>query len=327
MSTLSTLRSVLWLAGSAGIGMAHAAAQPLPTQFVCDQVFVQTRTLAGEPLRFFTDTGGGTWIKTAAATRAGLGARAADPGPDAPQVVDFPALDPALGIPAVLAEADPRNPALRGLLLVLPTAPAVLTADGMLGQEWFAGRVWEFDYAQHTLRLGQGVSAHVRHSVPLGFPVRPDGRRGSQFPSIQAEVAGTAWAWLLDTGASIQLTPPAREALGLAPDQSACGTSFVTASLFARWQADHPEWRVVAGADAFVGGEPMIEVPEVVIAGHRVGPVWFTRRADRNFHDYMSSMMDTRVEGALGGSLFRYFRMTVDYPAARASFERVTAAD
>jgi hypothetical protein len=30
--------------------------------------------------------------------------------------------------------------------------------------------------------------------------------------------------------------------------------------------------------------------------------------------------MDRRVDGALGGSLLRYFTVTVDYPRARASF-------
>ena len=99
------------------------------------------------------------------------------------------------------------------------------------------------------------------------------------------------------------------------------GTCFITTWLFERWQRRNPDWRVVSDADLSVAGEPMIEVPSVRIAGSEAGPVWFTRRPDRNFHEYMSSMMDRRVEGALGGSLFAYFRITVDYPHARALFE------
>jgi hypothetical protein len=66
----------------------------------------------------------------------------------------------------------------------------------------------------------------------------------------------------------------------------------------------------------------MIEVPEVRIAGQSVGPVWFTQRPDAAFHDFMAQWMDRPVDGALGGSAFRFFRMTVDYPRARASFVR-----
>jgi hypothetical protein len=54
-----------------------------------------------------------------------------------------------------------------------------------------------------------------------------------------------------------------------------------------------------------------------------VGPVWFTRRPDRNFHEYISSMMDARVEGALGGSALHFFRVTVDYPGRVAVFQQI----
>ena len=56
----------------------------------------------------------------------------------------------------------------------------------------------------------------------------------------------------------------------------------------------------------------MIQVPVVYIAGYDVGPVWFTRRADANFHSYLSQWMERRVEGALGGSLLQYFSMVVE---------------
>jgi hypothetical protein len=66
-----------------------------------------------------------------------------------------------------------------------------------------------------------------------------------------------------------------------------------------------------------------IEVPDVVIAGWSAGPVWFTERPDTNFHDFMSSMMDKQVEGALGGNLFDHFVMTVDHAQAKAWFRCV----
>ena len=58
----------------------------------------------------------------------------------------------------------------------------------------------------------------------------------------------------------------------------------------------------------------MIKVPEIQIGSITVGPVWFTRRADENFHDFMSSMMDRKVEGAVGGSLLKYLQVVIDYP-------------
>lgn len=98
-------------------------------------------------------------------------------------------------------------------------------------------------------------------------------------------------------------------------------TSFVTEKLFELWRARHPAWCVIEDADLSVGGQPLIEIPAVEIGSLTVGPVWFTRRPNRNFHEYMSSMMDRRVEGALGGSLLRHFAATVDYPAGRAAFQ------
>ena len=77
---------------------------------------------------------------------------------------------------------------------------------------------------------------------------------------------------------------------------------------------------MLADADETVRGMRMIEVPEVSIAGFRVGPVWFTERPDPNFHQYMSQWMDRRVDGALGGNALRFFRVTVDYPVAVAHF-------
>ena len=66
----------------------------------------------------------------------------------------------------------------------------------------------------------------------------------------------------------------------------------------------------------------MIEVPKIKIAGYTVGPVWFTRRADKNFHEFMSKFMDKQVEGAIGGNALRHFRITIDYPQAKAVFEK-----
>lgn len=72
-------------------------------------------------------------------------------------------------------------------------------------------------------------------------------------------------------------------------------------------------------------GMRLLRVPEMLVAGHRVGPVWFTERPDVNFHEYMANFTDRSVDGVLGGSGLHFFRVTVDYPramAAMAVFER-----
>jgi hypothetical protein len=159
------------------------------------------------------------------------------------------------------------------------------------------------------------------HAIPMGFRVEAGGRRVTHFPSIEATVGGATRPFLFDTGATVSLTEPAVGALGDGgPAERA--TSFVAASTFDRWSERH-DWRVVDDADLGVRGQPMIEVPEVTIAGYTVGPVWFTRRPDANFHEWMSSMMDRRVDGALGGSLLEHFVVTADYPGCRIGFEKV----
>lgn len=319
----SIAAGLLLAAAQAQAGAAPGERQRLPAEFSCDRVHVLPRTLEGETLRLFTDTAGGTWITAATAERLGLPLTRHGDGEESARSVAFPAFAADATIPAVDPASDTRDAAFRGRLVVMPKVPAFLKSEGMLGQEWFGGRVWAFDYAQGTLEVGgPGVEAGA-HTVALGFPLRADGSRATNFPSIRASIDGEELPFLFDTGATIQPSAAAAKAIGLAGAESGCGTGFITASVYARWRQAHPDWPVVESADTTVKGEPMIQVPAVTIAGHTVGPVWFTRRADRNFHEYMSSMMDTRVEGALGGSLFRYFRLTIDYPAARARFERL----
>jgi hypothetical protein len=46
-------------------------------------------------------------------------------------------------------------------------------------------------------------------------------------------------------------------------------------------------------------------------------------RPDRAFHEWMAQWMDRPLDGALGGSALRYFRVLVNYPEGYAAFERV----
>ena len=65
----------------------------------------------------------------------------------------------------------------------------------------------------------------------------------------------------------------------------------------------------------------MIRIPEVVVAGISIGPVWFVRRADANY-TWMSTFMDNPIAASIGGNVFQHWRVTLDYPSAIAYFER-----
>jgi hypothetical protein len=290
----------------------------LPVQYNEDRFYVQPVTVDGAVLNFFTDTGGGLFIYKKAVERLGLKATKIDEevGEDL-YVVDLPAFKPGAAIPA---------PQSGQLPVYSPGAKEPdFGFDGMLGQEWFAGRVWTFDYPRKRLSYSMPAGDiqnknDTEHSVGLGFKTDESGRRVLNFPRISVNIDGENLEMLFDTGATIVFSGQALMILNDGrPAERA--TSFITATIFEKWRKAHPNWRVMEGADQNTG-DPMIEVPRITIAGYTVGPVLFTRRADKNFHEFMSGFMDQRVEGAIGGNALRHFRITVDYPNAIAIFER-----
>jgi len=159
-----------------------------------------------------------------------------------------------------------------------------------------------------------------RHRVALGFQTKNSGTRATNYPRIQVLIDDETIDLLFDTGASTRLSSDALAALNdKRPADRA--TSFITASIFEKWRKRHPQWRVVERAEEGTG-QAMIEVPKISVAGYTVGSVWFTRRSDKNFHEYMSQWMDKKVEGALGGNALRQFRISIDYQRAVAVFEK-----
>lgn len=235
------------------------------------------------------------------------------------EAVDFPVFQTEFSIPAPLGSG--------GKLFWLERKKGeelFSNYDGMLGQAWFANRIWTFDYPKKTLLLWNNapnlIENESTHKVKLGFRVSGNGKRALNYPRIQVEIDGEILELLFDTGATTFLTKQALDKLatGGAAERA---TSFITDSTFEKWRRKHPKWRIIEKAESTTG-EAMIEVPEITIAGYRVGPIWFTRRADKNFHEYMSKFMDKKVEGAIGGNALRYFRITVDYPNATAVFEK-----
>jgi hypothetical protein len=286
--------------------------------FVANRVYVIPQATNGQTLKLFTDTGGGLFVTESAAqrlemktTKASLDASGESAAPR--QLAALPQFKSGFGIPAP-ADDDGRIP----LMPADRVEKNHFTDDGMLGEAWFGGRVWTWDYPHERLTLegSRWKPAAGTARVALGFPV-VEGKRGDNFARITIRVDGKSIDVLLDTGATTTLGADAMKALDdKGPAQRA--TSFIVDAQFQEWRKAHPDWRVIEKAEH--DRVPMIEVPQVEIAGASFGPVWFTWRPDKAFHEYMSSMMDKQVEGAIGGNALSHFVMTIDYPGATAYF-------
>ncbi len=317
--------AMTWLLGVA----AAATATQLPAQFMADRVYVVPVTRRGERLRLYTDTGGGLFLKASAMARLHLTTRPVT-NPAMLQEIGTGAREAQLP-PFAAGQGIPAPSLSGGWLPVAPAAfdggqlPGLSADDGLLGQAWFAGRVWTWDYPHKRLLLEEANwhPASNAQRVALGFRTDAQGRRENNFPRIEIKVDGRTLPVLLDTGAMTVLTPAALKSLhdGLPAERA---TSMIVASIFDAWHKAHPDWRVVANAQAGTHSS-MIEVPQVEIAGKTVGPVWFTERPDENFHQFMSGMMAGRVEGSIGGNALGHFAMTIDYPHATAYFRCVLA--
>jgi len=308
---------------------ALAATQVLPSRFEAGQVYVTPTTESGESMLLYTDTGGGLFLLEPATKRLALDTIGVDEAlqkeqglPPGARLAQLPAFAAGKSIPAPSGSKD--------RLLVMSTAeaangaaPGARQIDGTLGQAWFAGRIWTWDYPGRQLRVednGWHAAADMQR-IPLGFKTGDDGQRVTDFPRMEIKVDGQTLPMLLDTGAMTVLTAEAHKTLaGKLPAERA--TSMIVNTIFQAWRKAHPQWRVIEKAQMGTGAA-MIEVPEIEIAGQRIGPVWFTQRSDRDFHEFMSGMMDARVDGAIGGNAFEHFVMTVDYPRAAAYFRCV----
>lgn len=316
-SRLLIIILVLCSFGSSASAQTSDKPLALPVKYDEHRFYVQPVTADGVTLNFFTDTGGGLFVFSDVVERLKPPVQKTE-SENPPSTTALPNFKPNASIPAPLGN--------RGRLFIAPAVERNWMSQnwsGMLGQQWFAGRTWTFDYPNRQLLLradGDLPKQKEKHRVALGFQTNRAGARQTNFPRIQVVIDGETIDLLFDTGASTKLTDAALTALN---DQRPAvrATSFITASVFEKLRKRHPNWRVIENAENG-SGQAMIEVPEISVAGYQVEHIWFTKRPDKNFHEYMSQWMDKTVEGALGGNALHFFRITVDYPSAVAVFEK-----
>ena len=292
----------------------------LPGKMIEHRFFLHPVAVDGSVVTFVTDTGGGLFISSKAADRLKLARQKISADGRDMDAVPFPEFKPGASIPPPIMD--------RGVCLpVLPDSEVEQLGEGiegLLGQVWFRDRVWTFDYknGQLLLRAPGDVPQHEpEHKAVLGFRVAGAGRRTSNHPRITIKVDGESLDVLFDTGATSHLSDAGVKALGDGR-ASQRASSFINRTTMDQWRKNHPDWLVIEKADRLGGGQDMIEVPKIEVAGFEVGPVWFAARPDKAYV-WMSGMMDKRIVGALGGSGLKYFRITVDYPAAVAVFEKI----
>ena len=284
----------------------------LPTEYIGDRFNVVPVTVDGLKLRFFTDSAGACTFTPERAQQLKL----AITKNGNVSYSSFPSLSASAYVPPNLAgelrlfsQKDTDDEFGKGY-------------DGMLGQNWFGGGVWTFDYPGKQLlwRAPGDLPKHNPiHEAKLHFKTDANGNRDNNFARIEVTVDGQPLSFTLDTGATDDLTS---EALKIVNDGGPVdrATSFLAQGDYDRWHAKHPDWKIVATPTAT--GNEMIEVPKVTLGGFDVGPVWFSVQPDKAFHQFMAQWTDQPTEGSIGGSAFKYLRMTVDWPNGVAVFEK-----
>jgi len=282
----------------------------IPTGKVVEQaryynniIFLDLITEENDTLIFYTDTGGGKIVFPYAVEKLNLSIDSTNNNGNVSEKID---LAPSF------SKYDIPPPA--GSQYVYRTGESSKYYNaGMLGSIWFEGKIWAFDYINRKLSVLDNIhwdKLPKENVVELGFMKNDEGLHLTHFPRIPIVVDGDTIQTLLDTGAHMILSDEGQSYFN---GEENVASSFIIASIFDKWVQNHPDWIVVKGADERMSAD-IIKVPKVSIGGHTVGPVWFAKRDDTNFTEYMSQWMDSPIEGAIGGSCFRYFNtMIIDY--------------
>jgi hypothetical protein len=192
--------------------------------------------------------------------------------------------------------------------------------DVFLGQFFFIGHSWTFNYPKRKLYINTPLSSKTtfKNMQRLGFKKDTAGNKLFGHPSMQVEIDGQVIDVLFDTGASILLNEITQAKLKIR-SKSMAG-SFIAKSIFDKWRLQHPDWRYIEKGERT--GADLIQVPSVKVGNTTAGPVWFAKRPDEAWSKGMIQSMDKVVKGAVGGSLFQYFTVTIDYNSELASFEK-----
>jgi hypothetical protein len=298
----------------------------LPSALINGRFYIKIPTLSGDTLLSFCDSGGGyNAIYAAAINKLHLEAKIAEVIIHGEKIKYIPASevigDPNIPAPHIQAYYQPyikvpffQTPANTEESDLIA---AYIPQDAFLGQFFFIDHSWTFDYLKGKLYINmplQGIKD--KNTQQLGFKKTRDGTKIFGHPSMKIEIDGEVIDVLFDTGASILLSKNTQAELQ--SSSKSIGGSFIAKSIFDNWRIKHPDWRFIEKAE--ITGADMIQVPQVTIGTSTVGPAWFAKRPDENWSKWMIGSMDKVVKGAVGGSVFQYYVVTIDYNSELARF-------
>ena len=300
---------------SLAVSLGAQTPRVIPTRYVADRFFAAPVSQRGDTILMLMDTGGGNvFVSTSELERMGITPKfmfveqrdSFFTGGAFPKFRDDASIPAPLGTP-------------RGQIFGVGSGSmAELGGAGMVGHNWFAGRVWVLDYPNQRAAYYETPPAPKPfgpHTIPMTLkkPLTRDD------PRIQVVVDGDTVEMLLDTGATTELTPEAIAAEGEGPKVRA--GAFAAARLWDKWRSKHPDWPVVVKGEVYSKAD-VIRVPSVSIAGFDVGPIWFSKRPNGVYDGMMKAIMDKPVLASIGGAAFRPFRLTLDYVNQRVTFEK-----
>jgi hypothetical protein len=309
---------------------AQAQTSPvrLPARFLAgERFYLKLAAASGDTLLGFCDTGGGfTATFPSVISRLGLTGQVKEMTMDGQKMgyIPFHALVKDARVPApALAVFDKQKepyfsvPDQKFMEGEGRFFTELVPQDAFLGQFFYAGKAWTFDYPKQQIWVHTPLPAGTAGALPLGFKKDKKGKQLFAHPRFTMEVAGEPIDVLFDTGATFILSEAGRTALGT--QEKTTGGSFIAQSVFDRWHQQHPEWRIIEKADRTAD---MIEVPKVKLGSVEIGPVLFSKRPDTAWSKGMIHSMDKVVLGALGGSALKYVKVVADYNSEQILFSK-----
>jgi predicted aspartyl protease len=254
--------------------------------------------------RFWVDTGGGGFILVEPLARElglELGQEIAEGG-DRFAVIKPPATRIG-GMPLNLEGA--RASVTMGKKTMMPG----VAAEGMLPGHVLKRYHVIFDYPGHRFTLAQPNTLQPR-GVRLASPVNPR----SGFPRLEAQIGGETYGFLLDTGASFTM---------------------ISAELLGKWASAHADWPRATGAvgAANMGlglveaNAAMLRIRQFNLATVQLEHVAAVSRPQGTFEKWMSQMMTAPIVGAIGGNVWRAFRVEIDYANGATYLEKTGPLD
>lgn len=303
----------------------------VPTHFDDgERIILKMPTLSGDTLNIYSDSGGGfTAIYPDAIKRIGKDTAVLEIEADGGQM-NFIMADQITNDPIFHAYLNSRmTRRMKAPIFAIPDQDFVRPMnkenyDGFFGQFFFLDKAWYIDYPnQKLMALPQLNKSDFPTSQFLGLKLDGSGKPLFGHPSMFMEVQGDTIPMLFDTGAMFHLSDQAQEVM---QRKEFIGGSFIGQSVFEKWRTNNPTWRVIEKGDVIQEGEhtyefDMIEVPQITLGEHSVGPVWFSMRPDAAWSKGMIRTMDKVVKGALGSSGLKYLKVAVDYRQQFIAFE------